>query len=243
MSGEPIQDGVVVVTDGKISAVGKAGDVAIPEGYRVLRAKVVTPGLIDARSVVGLGGIYNSQKHDQDQLERSEPTQPELRAIDAYNARERLVRWVRELGTTTVHTGHAPGELISGQTCIVKTTGNSIEAAAVRPVAMVAATLAESAKKSGAAKPGTRAKMMSLLRQELISAREYLRASRSTRTPEHERPAIATCARRRSCRFWRAKLPLLDDRTEGAGHPQCAYGSPRISASGSCSTARPRPIS
>ena len=47
--------------------------------------------------------------------------QPELRAIDAYNWKERLVEWVRGFGVTTVHTGHSPGELISGQTCIVKT--------------------------------------------------------------------------------------------------------------------------
>ena len=53
--------------------------------------------------------------------------QPELRAIDAYNARERLVEWVRSFGVTTIHTGHAPGETISGQTMITKTFGNTID--------------------------------------------------------------------------------------------------------------------
>lgn len=175
MTGPPIEDGVVVIRDGKISAVGKAADVVIPAGFRRLEANVVTPGLIDAHSVVGLGGIYNNDREDQDQLERSEPTQPELRAIDAYNPRERLVQWVREFGITTVHTGHAPGELVSGQTCIVKTTGNTVGEATIRPVAMVAATLASSARKDGSSAPGTRAKMMSLLRQELIAAQEYRR--------------------------------------------------------------------
>jgi hypothetical protein len=47
--------------------------------------------------------------------------QPELRAVDAYNAEERLVEWVREFGVTTMHTGHGPGALISGQTMVVKT--------------------------------------------------------------------------------------------------------------------------
>ena len=37
--------------------------------------------------------------------------QPELRAIDAYNPRERLVEWVRGFGVTTMHTGHGPGAL------------------------------------------------------------------------------------------------------------------------------------
>lgn len=173
MTGPAIEDGIVVIRDGKISAVGRAGDIAIPDGFRVLRAAVVTPGLIDARSVVGLAGQFNDARADQDQLEKSNPTQPELRAIDAYNARERLVTWLREFGITTIHTGHAPGELISGQTCIVKTVGNTVEAATVRAVAMVAATLATTARKSESASPGTRAKMMSMLRQEFIAAAEY----------------------------------------------------------------------
>lgn len=187
MTGPPITDGIVVIRDGKISAVGRASDVLIPAGFRVLTAAVVTPGLIDAHSVVGLGGIFNSPREDQDQLEGSAPTQPELRAIDAYNPREQLVTWIREFGVTTVHTGHGPGELISGQTCIVKTTGNTVEAATVRPVAMVAATLASSARKDGPKAPGTRAKMMSLLRQELIDAARY--RDQMAKPEVSERPA------------------------------------------------------
>ena len=82
------------------------------------------PGLVDAHSVVGLTGNLN-QRHDQDQLERSAPMQPELRAIDAYNPREPLVEWLRGFGVTTMHTGHAPGAAISGQTLIAKTRGDT----------------------------------------------------------------------------------------------------------------------
>jgi hypothetical protein len=53
--------------------------------------------------------------------------QPELRAVDAYNARERLVEWVREHGVTTMHTGHGPGALISGQTMVVKTRADNAD--------------------------------------------------------------------------------------------------------------------
>ena len=48
MAGEPIPDGVVLVRGRTIEAVGKAGSLVIPEGYRVIRASVATPGLIDA---------------------------------------------------------------------------------------------------------------------------------------------------------------------------------------------------
>ena len=47
MAGTPIQQGVVVITDGKISAVGPAAKTPIPAGAQVLKARVVTPGLID----------------------------------------------------------------------------------------------------------------------------------------------------------------------------------------------------
>ncbi len=184
-AGPVIENGVVVVRDGKISSVGRAADIAIPQGYRVLEAQVVTPGLIDARTVVGIAGYYN-QSQDQDQLEKSAPIQPELRAIDAYNPRERLVDWVRGFGVTTLHTGHAPGELISGQSIIVKTTGNTVEAALVRDNAALMATLAQSAKKAGKQSPGTRGKMLALLRAELIKGREYL--EKRAASDEEKRP-------------------------------------------------------
>jgi imidazolonepropionase-like amidohydrolase len=167
-----ITDGVVVLQDGKVKEVGPQAEVTIPSGFKVLDAAVVTPGLIDGRATVGLSGIFN-QKQDQDMLERSSPVQPELRAIDAYNPLDPLVEWVRSFGVTTVHTGHAPGELVSGQTCIVKTAGNTVEEAMVKEIAMVAATLGPGAQRGGKDSPGTRAKMVAMLRQELIKAQEY----------------------------------------------------------------------
>ncbi len=173
MAGDPIRNGIVVITDGRIAAVGPADTVAIPDGYRVMEAAVVTPGLIDVRATVGLTGIYNVP-HDQDHIERSSPMQPELRAIDAYNAREELIEYTRSYGITTVHTGHAPGELISGQTMIVKLRGHTVEAALVREAAAIAATFGPGAHRSGSS-PGTRGKTMAMIRQELIRAREYQR--------------------------------------------------------------------
>ena len=172
MAGAPIRDGVVIVRGGRIERVGRAADVAIPPRMRVLSAKVVTPGLVDAHTVVGLSGYLN-QAHDQDQLERSAPVQPELRAIDAYDPEEPLVRWVRRFGVTTMHTGHGPGALVSGQTMVVKTRGSSAEAATLLTEAMVAATLSDSARGADGKPPGSRAKMVAMLRGELVAAQEY----------------------------------------------------------------------
>lgn len=172
MVGEPIANGVVLVRDGKIAAVGTAAQVAVPAGMRVLEANVVLPGLIDAHATVGLTGLYNVP-HDQDQLEKSAPMQPELRALDAFHAKDELVGWLRSFGVTTVNTGHSPGALISGQTMVVKVHGRGADQDVVVPLAMVATSLADSGRASGGKAPGTRAKSVAMLREQLQKAREY----------------------------------------------------------------------
>lgn len=177
MTGDPIVNGVVLVDGSSVRAVGPAADVDIPDDYRRLEASVVTPGLIDARSTVGLSGIFNVEA-DQMQLETSSPMQPELRAIDAYNAREELVSWVRSLGVTTLHTGHGPGATISGQTTIVKTNGRTIDEAVVDSTAMLAMTIGPSVSRNFDT-PGTRAKGVAMLRQKFIEAQAYAKKQES----------------------------------------------------------------
>ena len=186
MTGPVVEDGVVIIREGKVAAIGRAADLAIPAGFKVLEAAVVTPGLIDARSVVGLAGYFNHE-HDQDQLEHSSPMQPELRAVDSYNTREALIEWVRGYGVTTLHTGHAPGELISGQTMIVKTTGNTVEDAVMVPTAGISLTLGPGSLRGGGQSPGTRGKQMSMLRARLLEAKSYMESLE----PREEKPEKA----------------------------------------------------
>ncbi len=175
-AGAPIRDGLILVgRDGKLAYVGPARDQLYSADHRVVRAAVVTPGLVDARATAGLSGLLN-QPHDQDMLERSGAIQPELRAIDAYNAQDPLIAWLRGFGVTTLNTGHGPGTLVPGQTMIVKTAGRSVELDVVNPAAMTAVSLGNSGVVREAAKsPGTRAKAIAMLRAELIKAQEYAR--------------------------------------------------------------------
>ncbi|MGJ5817320.1 amidohydrolase family protein [Paludibaculum fermentans] len=170
MAGAPLKNAVVLVRDGKIERVTTG---AAPAGYRVIKAKVVTPGLIDAHAVLGLSGYLN-QPQDQDQIENSAPMQPELRAIDAFDPKERLIEWVRGFGVTTIHTGHGQGILISGQTMIIKTNAETADQAMV-PAAMIAATLGNDARAGQGKSPGTRSKMVAMLRAELIKAQEAVK--------------------------------------------------------------------
>jgi imidazolonepropionase-like amidohydrolase len=85
------------------------------------------------------------------------------------------VDWVRGFGVTTLHSGHAPGALISGQTMIVKTYPANLDKAVIVPTAMTAATLGSGAMADKSKAPGTSPKAVAMLRAELIKAAEYSR--------------------------------------------------------------------
>jgi imidazolonepropionase-like amidohydrolase len=203
-AGPTIADGVIIIRDGKVQQVGPASQVKVPPGYRLLQAKAVTPGLIDAHTVVGLSGYLN-QPHDQDQVERTAALQPDLRAIDAYNPQERLVEWVRSHGVTTMHTGHGPGVLVSGQTMIVKSRGRTVDEAVMVPQAMIAVTIGESAREATKG-PGTRAKMVALLRTELIKAQEY---DRKRETAAEDKKPARDLRLEALARVLKREVPLL----------------------------------
>ena len=206
MTGPPIEKGVVLIEAGKITLVGSALDIPVPPEARVLRGKVVTPGLVDAHTIVGLTGYLN-QDQDQDQLDKTEPIQPELRAIDSYNPRERLIEWVRGFGVTTIHTGHAPGALVSGQTMIAKTVGESVDDATINPQAMVAVTLGDDARPGDDKKsPGTRSKAVAMLRGELVKTQDYLR---KLELADPEKRPDRDLRREVFADVLRGKLPLL----------------------------------
>ncbi|KAA3612458.1 MAG: amidohydrolase [Planctomycetota bacterium] len=174
MAGPPIENGVVLIQNGKIKAVGPASSLPIPSGWQQRKAKVVTPGLIDAHATAGLTGIFN-QDHDQDQLDHGSAIQAQLRALDAFNLHEPLVAYLRSFGITCLHSSHAPGELVSGQSLVVKTAGRTVDQAVLKAPAMLTATLRSSASKGARKSPGTRAKMVAMLRQEFIRAQDYQR--------------------------------------------------------------------
>ena len=171
VSGAPIRNGIVLVKNGKIESIGT--NITIPPAYKIYETKVLIPGLVDARSVVGVSGALNIPI-DQDQLEKSSPIQPELRAIDAYNPEESLVKVIRDYGVTTIHTGHGVGALVSGQTMIAKTKTGSVETVTIQPFSMLAMTIGPSVS-SNFTSPGTKAKQIAMIRTELMKAQAYLK--------------------------------------------------------------------
>jgi imidazolonepropionase-like amidohydrolase len=166
-----INNGVILIKNGKIEKVGT--DVKIPANYKIYEAKFVTPGLIDARSEVGLSGPLNF-KADQDQVEKSAPIQPDLRAIDAYNTDDKLVEYLRNNGVTSLHTGHGVGALVSGQTMVVKTKPGMIDSVIIQSLSMLAMSIGAEVEENYTS-PGTKGKQIAMLRSELLKAQQYLK--------------------------------------------------------------------
>lgn len=183
MDGKMIENGVILIKDGKIQDVGLDSKINIPSDYVIKEAKYVTPGLVDARSVVGLAGALN-QPHDQDQLETSYALQPELRAIDAYNPHDILVSFLKKHGVTTVNTGHGHGAVSTGQTMTIKTVGNTVEEALLDSMTMVVFNLGPVSREFKT--PGTRGKSVAMLRSAFLEAQEY---AKKMSGPADKRPA------------------------------------------------------
>lgn len=110
--GPPIDDGVLLVRDGAILAVGPASAVAIPEGARRfdLSGKIVIPGLVDTHSHIGevAGG------------DRSGALHPEVRALDSVDVRSESIERARAGGITAVQVLPGSGHLLSGQSVYLK---------------------------------------------------------------------------------------------------------------------------
>lgn len=130
--------GTVVIDGERIVAAGPAA--VVPAGCRrvAIPGRVVTAGLIDAFSQLGLAEIDLEASTREDNAGGTEPIRAAFRAADGYNPRSVLIPIAR-LGGVTSAVIAPEGGLISGQAAWVDLTGTS-QAQAVRraPVAMAA---------------------------------------------------------------------------------------------------------
>jgi len=165
-----VEDATIVVQGGKIVAVG-AG-VTVPAGATVIdgRGKVVTAGLIDASTSVGLVEVSQvSEANDGAFVATADDkVHAAFRVTDGYNASSVAIPIARLGGVTSVVA--APrGSLISGQSALMRLAGISTDAATVRaPLAMVATLGSQSLGGSP-----SRGVVIERLRELLDDAREY----------------------------------------------------------------------
>ncbi|HLW79596.1 MAG TPA: hypothetical protein VKU44_08360, partial [Terriglobia bacterium] len=170
-----IEDGTVVIENGKITAVG-AG-VQVPAGAQVIdaRGKVVMPGMIDAGDELGLVEIP-AEQITVDSTEYSDPVHPELRVLDAVNPRSEVLKVTRAAGITNALSEPAAGNLIAGQSAVIQLDGETVEQMVVKTPAALHINLGEMSKTLYGAKgkaPETRMGQMAILRQQFLQAQHY----------------------------------------------------------------------
>lgn len=112
-AGPPIEDGVLLIEDGRVLAVGPADAVDIPEDAtrHDVSEKVIIPGLVDTHSHIANTGDLN---------EPSGPLQSGLSAIDAIDTTLPSLQLAQAGGITTANIMPGSGNLMGGQTAYVK---------------------------------------------------------------------------------------------------------------------------
>lgn len=139
-SDKKLDGATLVVRDGKITDVGTG--IAAPAGATVIdgKGKVVTAGLIEAASQIGLIEI-DAEETANDGRFGTQPSDVHAgyRAIDAYDGRTIAVPIARTGGVTSAITGPTGG-LVAGQAAWVSLADSTAPLAAIRaPAAMQAA--------------------------------------------------------------------------------------------------------
>ena len=173
INGQPIEQGILLVQNGKITAVGDARTIKLSAGVQIvdLAGKVVMPGLVDTHSHIGGGSGADA----------SAPIQPDVRLLDGINARAASLQRAQAGGITTVNVMPGSGHLDSGQTLYLKLRDNAVkiddllifDAAGKYSGGIKFANGTNSIRAGGGTFPGTRAKSAALVRDQFIKAREY----------------------------------------------------------------------
>jgi imidazolonepropionase-like amidohydrolase len=175
---EPIENGVVLIQDGVIRAVGPASDVAVPDGVTVVDAagRWVLPGFIEAHGHVGIHEEANGPAGD-DTNEMTTPNTAAVRAIDAINIDDEGFRDALSGGITSVVVKPGSGNPIGGQTVAIKTWGGrTIDEQVIHEAVSVKSALGENPKRVYGAKnvtPSTRLGVAMVIREAFVAAQNY----------------------------------------------------------------------
>ncbi|MDQ2086217.1 amidohydrolase [Herbivorax sp. ANBcel31] len=181
MAGANYNKGYILIKEKKIIKVGdmteldesefKDSDITVIDA----KGKYVLPGFIDAHCHVGICEDSVGFEGD-DTNEMTDPVTPHLRAIDGVFHMDKAFVEARENGVTTVVTGPGSANVIGGQFAALKTYGRRVEEMVVKDPVAVKIAFGENPKTVYAEKkqsPSTRMATAALLRENLISAKEY----------------------------------------------------------------------
>lgn len=125
-NGEVIEDGTIVLTNGKITAVGKSADVSSAQVIDCT-GKQIYPGLILSDSQIGLNEI-GAIRSERDDYELGE-LNPGVQSLVAYNTDSKIINTVRSNGILLANIV-PDGGIISGTSSVMQLDGWNWEDAA-----------------------------------------------------------------------------------------------------------------
>jgi imidazolonepropionase-like amidohydrolase len=175
-----IENGVLVMEDGKIAAVGPAGSTSIPHGAKVIDVTGMTvyPGLIDSETHLGLTEI-EEERMTNDLVELSDEIMPHMHVYDAFHAETAVIPVTRINGVTNAIVAPASQDTLPGQDSFIQLAGKSSEEMLmVRDIAMPLNFTGKQRRNESfqnSKYPSTRMGMASQLRQAFLDAQDYQR--------------------------------------------------------------------
>jgi imidazolonepropionase-like amidohydrolase len=165
-----IENGVLVMFSGKITALGTPGSIAIPKGAQVIDVTGMTvyPGLIDSESYLGLTEI-SAEQSTNDLIEISDEIMPHMHVYDAFHAESELIPVARLNGVTNAIVAPHSQDTLPGQDSLVQLDGKSAnDMLLVRDIALPLNFTGEKRKF-----PQTRMGLAAQLRQAFVDAQDY----------------------------------------------------------------------
>jgi len=195
ITGAEIEQGTVLIENGRIVAVGAADAVAVPDGAQVIDAagSWILPGFIEAHGHVGVSEEAEGWA-GEDTNEMTEPVTAHVRAIDAINPADMGFRDAISGGVLAVNVNPGSGNPIGGQTVALKCWGRTVDEMALRQPSGMKSALGENPKRVyGEQKktPSTRLGTAAVIRGALVAAANYLeRIDAEQRKPETERKPV-----------------------------------------------------
>jgi len=179
-----IENGVVVMENGKITAVGP-GSTSIPRGATIVDATGMTvyPGLIDSETNLGLVEVEADQMSN-DLVEPSDEIMPHMHVADAFHSETQRIPVVRVNGITNAIVAPGNDDSLPGQDIFIQLDGKDRDQMIlVRDIAMPLNFSGEQRRRGGRGEggggglggrfPSTRMGLASQLRQAFLDAQDY----------------------------------------------------------------------